>query len=54
MINYYEVLEIQPESDSDEIKRSFRRLAKKYHPDHNIVAGFQVGRGEDAGDPQSV
>ena len=35
MINYYEVLEVQPEATSDEIKRSFRRLAKKYHPDHN-------------------
>src|ERR1039457_223296 len=35
MINYYEVLEIQPEANPDEIKRSFRRLAKKYHPDHN-------------------
>jgi curved DNA-binding protein CbpA len=35
MINYYEVLEIQPEAQPDEIKRSFRRLAKKYHPDHN-------------------
>ena len=35
MINYYEVLEIQPEAKPDEIKRSFRRLAKKYHPDHN-------------------
>jgi tetratricopeptide (TPR) repeat protein len=35
MINYYEVLEVQPEATADEIKRSFRRLAKKYHPDHN-------------------
>ena len=35
MINYYEVLEVQPEAPPDEIKRSFRRLAKKYHPDHN-------------------
>src|SRR6185436_14015020 len=35
MINYYEVLEIQPEAKPDEIKRSFRRLAKKYHPDQN-------------------
>src|SRR6266446_1842265 len=35
MINYYEVLEVQPEAQPDEIKRSFRRLAKKYHPDHN-------------------
>ena len=29
------MLEVQPEANSDEIKRSFRRLAKKYHPDHN-------------------
>jgi len=37
MINYYEVLEVQPEATRDEIKRSFRRLAKKYHPDHNAT-----------------
>ncbi|MCX7804077.1 MAG: DnaJ domain-containing protein [Planctomycetota bacterium] len=35
MINYYEVLEVQPEAKPEEIRRSFRRLAKKYHPDHN-------------------
>jgi len=35
VINYYEVLEVHPEATADEIKRSFRRLAKKYHPDHN-------------------
>lgn len=35
MINYYEVLEVQPEATRDEIKAAFRRLAKKYHPDHN-------------------
>lgn len=35
MINYYEVLEVSPEAEAEEIKRSFRRLAKKYHPDHN-------------------
>ena len=35
MINFYEVLEISPDSNAEEVKRSFRRLAKKYHPDHN-------------------
>lgn len=35
MVNYYEVLEVEPEANADEIKRSFRRLAKKYHPDQN-------------------
>ena len=35
IINYYEVLEVQPEAPAEEIKRSFRRMAIKYHPDHN-------------------
>ena len=35
MINYYEVLEVHPEAQAAEIKRSFRRMAIKYHPDHN-------------------
>ena len=35
IINFYEVLEVNPEAAAEEIKRSFRRLVKKYHPDHN-------------------
>jgi curved DNA-binding protein CbpA len=35
IVNYYEVLEVPPDAGAEEIKRSFRRLAKKYHPDHN-------------------
>lgn len=30
---YYEVLGIEPAATSEEVKSSFRRLAKKYHPD---------------------
>jgi curved DNA-binding protein len=33
--NYYEILEVSPNSPPDEIKRAFRRLARKYHPDVN-------------------
>ncbi len=33
--DYYEILEISREADRDEIKRSYRRLAVKYHPDKN-------------------
>ena len=33
MKNHYAILEISENADSQEIKRAYRRLAKKYHPD---------------------
>ncbi len=33
--NYYEILEVSPGATPDEIKKSFRNLALKYHPDKN-------------------
>src|ERR1700742_1733419 len=33
--DYYEVLSVTKTADGDEIKRSYRRLAMKYHPDRN-------------------
>jgi hypothetical protein len=33
--NYYEVLEVSAGATQDEIKKSFRHLALKYHPDKN-------------------
>lgn len=35
MENYYEVLEVAQKATQKEIKKSYYRLAKKYHPDHN-------------------
>lgn len=32
---YYEILEIDKESTEDEIKKAYRRLSLKYHPDRN-------------------
>ncbi len=33
--NYYEILDIPSSATSDDIKRSYRRLARQYHPDLN-------------------
>ncbi len=39
MTNYYRVLQVQKGSNSEEIKNSFRRLVKKYHPDKDKTNG---------------
>jgi curved DNA-binding protein CbpA len=41
--NYYEVLGIPAEAGSKEVKSSFRRLAKKHHPDTTAAAGQRAG-----------
>ena len=35
MKDYYEILGVAKDAGQDEIKKAFRNLAKKYHPDRN-------------------
>lgn len=35
MKDYYQILEVTPDSGEDDIRKSYRRLAMQYHPDRN-------------------
>ena len=38
---YYEILEISRNATQEELRKAFRRLARKYHPTATLLAGKQ-------------
>ncbi|MEN1729463.1 MAG: DnaJ domain-containing protein, partial [Pseudomonadota bacterium] len=39
--DYYKILGVEPDAAQDEIKRAYRKLARKYHPDVSSEAGAE-------------
>lgn len=47
--DYYDILGVDPDADKTAIKKAYRRLARKYHPDvsseHGAEAQFKADSG---------
>lgn len=54
MKNYYAVLGVPPSSSGAEIKRAFRRLARKWHPDVNDDKAEAAGKFREIAEAYSV
>jgi len=52
--DYYQILSVKEKADADEIKKAYRKLAKKYHPDANQGNPKAAERFKEIGEAYSV
>src|SRR5258706_14953165 len=52
--DYYEILSVERTADGEEIKRAYRRLALKYHPDRNTSDPEAEARFKEAAEAYEV
>ena len=38
----YKVLGVTPQTSDDDVKRAYRELARKYHPDNYVTIRWQI------------
>ena len=52
--DYYEVLGVSRDSSDDEIKKAYRKIALKYHPDRNPGDSEAEAKFKEAADAYAV
>src|SRR4051794_14495677 len=52
--DYYKTLGVSKDASADDIKKAYRKLARKYHPDANPGDGSAEGRFKEIGEAYDV